>query len=114
LSASNYPPSDGISGDEITFDDKPVGTRLEMRVHRRLPGHMLRYYVRLNRNGQPSFLTRHDDPHHTPISLHDLPGKLRSLVVRIYGEFAAAGSDLSRPASALRGPVVIEWPDGQV
>jgi hypothetical protein len=72
---------------------------------------MQRYYVRLNRNGQPAYLTRHDDPNHTPIALHDLPGRLTNLVVRIYGEFTNS-PDAMRGHQALRGPVVIDWPEG--
>jgi hypothetical protein len=72
---------------------------------------MQRYYVRLNRNGQPAYLTRHDDPNHTPIALHDLPGRLKSLVVRIYGEFTN-GPEPAHAHPTLRGPVVIEWPEG--
>jgi hypothetical protein len=74
---------------------------------------MQRYYVRLNRQGQPSYLTRHDDPNHTPIAPDALPGRLRSLVVRVYGEFTSA---LEAPGAGhgLRGPVVIEWPEGAV
>ena len=94
------------------LDHECVGIRFEVWRRRGTRIHMQRFYVRLNAQGQPSFLTRHDDPNHTPIALQDLPGKLRNLVVRIYGEFSQVGADLSGRARTLKGPVVIEWPEG--